>query len=219
MSCETGRRMMESNDPAFAEHVRSCSSCFISRNARYYPAPAGLEERISLSLRRDNVRTMPWRWMAVAATVLLAVSAGWNVALVRSRVSPRQVVAEDVLSAHLRSLAGTHLLDVPTSDQHTVKPWFGGKLDFSPTVKEVAGFPLLGGRLEYFEGHPAAALVYGRRNHVINLFVWPSAAGPESAETRNGYHIRTWSGGGMAFWAVSDLNEAELGEFVTGFRQ
>jgi anti-sigma factor RsiW len=106
------------------------------------------------------------------------------------------------------------------ANRHTVKPWFGGKLDFSPPVKDVAGFPLLGGRLEYFDGHAAAALVYGRRNHIVNLFVWPSGAtAPETSQTRNGYHLRSWSANAMIFWAVSDLNEAELLQFVSIYRQ
>jgi anti-sigma factor RsiW len=101
-----------------------------------------------------------------------------------------------------------------------VKPWFNGKLDFSPPVKDLAGFPLLGGRLEYFDGHPAAALIYGRRKHVINLFTWPSVKSTvEAAQTRNGYHLESWSGNGMTFWAVSDLNEAELHQFVSLYRQ
>ena len=101
-----------------------------------------------------------------------------------------------------------------------MKPWFNGKLDFSPPVKDVAGFPLLGGRLEYLEGHPAAALVYGRRNHIINLFIWPSSSpSAEAAGTRNGYHFRSWSAGGMRLWAVSDLGEAELGQFIALYRQ
>lgn len=219
MSCEIARRLMETNDPALHQHTRSCLSCAIGAHARYYQAPPELEARIRASLRREKVRLMPWRWLAVAAALLLAVSAAWNVALLRERVSPHETLAIDVLSAHLRSLAGTHLLDVPSSDQHTVKPWFGGKLDFSPPVKDVEGFPLLGGRAEYFEGHPAAALVYGRRSHVINLFVWPAASRPEGAETRNGYHLRYWSTDGMAFWAISDLNDAELGQFEAAFRR
>jgi len=129
-------------------------------------------------------------------------------------------VAANVLSAHLRSLAGTHLLDVPSSDHHTVKPWFNGKLDFSPAVKDVDGFPLLGGRLEYLDGHPAAALVYGRRQHIINLFTWPSSAPTaDASETRNGYNLQSWSGNGMVFWVVSDLNQAELRQFVSLYQR
>ncbi len=162
---------------------------------------------------------MPWRWMAIAASVLLVASVTWNISMFRSRVDPQQVLAGDVVSAHMRSLTGTHLLDVPSSDHHTVKPWFDGKLDFSPAVKDVDGFPLLGGRLEYLEGHPAAALIYGRRNHMINLFTWPSA--PTAAVSKRGTGI-TWKAGsseGMTFWAVSDLNEGELRDFVRLYRR
>lgn len=214
MSCEIARRMMDTNDPALERHRATCSSCILGAQARYYEAPAALAEKIRQDLRRENRAPMPWRWAALAASVLLAAAVAWNLAQVRSRVS------EEVLSAHLRSLAGTHLLDVPSSDQHTVKPWFNGKLDFSPPVKELPGFPLLGGRVEYFDGHPAAALVYGRRNHVINLFIWPSAArSRESTETRNGFHLRDWAADGMTFWVISDLNDAELGEFVSAYRR
>jgi anti-sigma factor RsiW len=220
MNCEIARRMTEANDPALAQHLTSCPSCIVGVHARYYEAPAALEQKIRASLRREAAPSMPWRWIAIAASILLAVSAVWNFTLLRSRVAPRQLLAENVLSAHLRSLNGTHLLDVPSTDQHTVKPWFAGKLDFSPPVKELDGFPLLGGRIEYFEGHSAAALVYGRRAHIVNLFVWPSAAStPESSQTRNGYQMRTWSAGGMTFWAVSDLNPAELGDFVALYRR
>jgi anti-sigma factor RsiW len=219
MNCETARLMMETDDPALEEHLRSCPSCILRTQARYYEAPPGLEGKIRQSLRREFAPPEPWRWMAIAATVLLAVSLAWNVALVRSRMDARQVLAASVLSAHIRSLAATHLLDVPSSDQHTVKPWFNGKLDFSPPVKFLAGFPLLGGRLDYFDGHPAAALIYGRNKHVINLFIWPSAPTAESEETRSGYNMRTWPGGGMTFWAVSDLNATELRQFVSLYRQ
>jgi len=220
MNCEIARRMTEANDPALAQHLRSCPSCIVGAHARYYEAPAALEQKIRASLRREAAPNMPWRWIAIAASILLAVSAVWDFTLLRSRVAPRQLLAENVLSAHLRSLNGTHLLDVPSTDQHTVKPWFAGKLDFSPPVKEVDGFPLLGGRLEYFEGHSAAALVYGRRAHIVNLFVWPSITStPESSQTQNGYQMRTWSGNGMTFWAVSDLNPAELADFVSIYRR
>ncbi len=219
MSCETARRMLEANDPALAGHMRSCPSCLIGAHARYYEAPPGLEQRIRRSLRQEQSAPPVWRWAAIAASVLLCVSIGWNVAQFRSHANRGQLLLDDVLSAHIRSLGGNHLLDVPSSDRHTVKPWFNGKLDFSPPVKEVEGFTMLGGRLEYFAGHPAAALVYSRGNHIINLFTWPAAAGPPGAQTRNGYHVEHWPGAGMAFWAVSDLNEAELRQFVTGYQR
>lgn len=214
MNCEIAQRMMETNDPALADHLSKCLACIMRTNARYYEAPVGLEQKIRQRLSEEVSTPMPWRWMAIAAAALLVASATWNVVQYRSRVDPQEVLAANVLSAHVRSLEGTHLLDVPSSDQHTVKPWFNGRLDFAPNVKEVEGFPLLGGRLEYFEGRAAAALVYGRRGHTINLFTWPSAAAAESSGTRNGFHFVTWSRSGMAFWAVSDLNEAELREFV-----
>ena len=221
MSCETARILMETNDPHLAEHMASCPSCIVQSHARYYTAPAGLEEKIRRSLQQPQTQrktALPWRSLAIAATVLLAVSAGWNVMLLSTRPSPRQVLTGELLSAHVRSLSGTHLLDVPSSDHHTVKPWFNGKLDFSPAVKDFDGFPLLGGRLEYIDGHPAAALVYGRRSHIINVFTWPAASAAESNLTRNGYHVHSWWAGGMAYTVVSDLGEPELAQFVSLYR-
>src|SRR5580704_11916510 len=112
-----------------------------------------------------------------------------------------------------------HLTDVASTDQHTVKPWFDGKLDFAPTVKDLreSGFPLLGGRLDFIDGHPAAALVYGRQKHFLNLFAWPAASpSPKDIQStqRNGYNVIQWSDGRMTFGVVSDLNETELREFV-----
>ena len=220
MSCETARFLMENNDPALAEHLESCPSCLIRANAPYYAAPPGLEQKIRQSLRGETAAPPYWRWAAIAATVLLTASLAINVQLLRSRVSAQQLTADAVLSAHVRSLAGTHLVDVPSSDQHTVKPWFNGKVDFSPPVKTLEGFPLIGGRLEYFESRPAAALIYGRNKHMINVFTWPSTKhAPDSTQTRNGFHMQSWSGNGMTFWAVSDLNETELSEFVSLYRR
>jgi anti-sigma factor RsiW len=219
MNCETARRMMETNDPALAEHLLACPSCAIAAVAPYYEAPAGLDEKIRQRLHRETSPRFDWRWLAAAACLLLGVSLIANFALLRSRVDPQQLLAADLVSAHVRSLVGTHLIDVPSSDQHTVKPWFNGKLDFAPAVKEVPGFPLLGGRLEYFEGHAAAALIYGRAQHVINLFTWPSTSAAADAEqTRNGYHLLSWSEAGMTNWAVSDLNWTELRQFVALYR-
>ncbi len=217
MNCETARVLMATNDPGLAEHMASCPACLVRTHAPYYGAPPGLEQRIRRSLQGEAARPVPWRSLALAAALLLAASASFNVVLLRSRPPAGEVLAQDLLSAHIRSLAGTHLLDVPSTDQHTVKPWFNGKLDFSPLVKEVAGFPLLGGRMEYLEGHPAAALVYGRRSHVINLFTWPATAVPRLARTSNGYHLRCWNVDGMDYCALSDLGEAELAQFIAGF--
>jgi anti-sigma factor RsiW len=220
MSCETARLLMENNDPALAEHMESCPSCVIGANAPYYAAPPGLEAKIRQSLHRETAPPPYWRWGAIAASLLLMVSLGANLEQFRSRVPAQQRTADAVLSAHLRSLAGTHLLDVPSSDQHTVKPWFNGKIDFSPPVKTLQGFPLIGGRMEYLEGRPAAALIYSRNKHIINLFIWPtSAPAPEQTLAQNGYHMQSWSANGMTFWVISDLNDSELREFATLFRQ
>jgi len=130
-----------------------------------------------------------------------------------------QQLAAQVLTSHVRSLEANHLMDVVSTDQHTVKPWFDGKLDFSPPVEDLAndGFPLVGGRLDYLEGRQVAALVYQRRKHFINLYVWPDAAAAASTETlapRQGYNMIRWAGGGFRFWAISDVSAADLADFV-----
>jgi mycothiol system anti-sigma-R factor len=139
----------------------------------------------------------------------------------RGLASSDDVIAQQVLASHIRSLMPNHLTDVLSTDQHTVKPWFDGKLDYSPPVQDFADhdFALIGGRLDYLEDQSVAALVYQRRKHFINLFIWPSpdVARPANA-ARKGYNMVHWTEGGMNYWAVSELNVTELDEIVQRIR-
>jgi anti-sigma factor RsiW len=200
-------------------------------------APAHLRVRIEAALPAPPARTPatatpgynPWRFNrrffvggfalgtalsgAIAATLVLGVL----------RDDQQQRIAGEVVSAHLRSLQPGHLTDVETSDQHTVKPWFNGKLDVAPPVIDLTaqGFTLIGGRLDDINGETVAAIVYRRRNHVINLFVAESLGAKHqgtAAETRHGFNVRHWTEGGLDFWAVSDINADELDEFCRKLR-
>jgi anti-sigma factor RsiW len=170
--------------------------------------------------RRPAPRT---RRIARWAAAVLPVAAAVAVAVVAMpRLWPRQSessLEDAVFVAHVRSLLANHLTDVASSDQHQVKPWFQGKLDYSVSVTDWAseGFPLAGGRLDYVEDSPVAALVYRRAQHVINLFVWPRKGGkdePVQRLARRGYNAYRWSTEGMNYWAVSDVNDADLKKFV-----
>ncbi|MGH7047413.1 MAG: hypothetical protein ACREE2_13615 [Stellaceae bacterium] len=136
---------------------------------------------------------------------------------------PEQNLTRELVTDHIRALQPGHLEDVVSTDQHTVKPWFDGRLDFAPPVKELAaaGFPLKGGRLDYVAGRPVAALVYGRAKHIIDLYVWPQTAGPSTptATERNGYNVVHWAQNGMTFWAVSDVERSQLLDFATAWRR
>jgi anti-sigma factor RsiW len=243
MTCESAKDLVESyldgeldagTGAEVQEHLAACRGCSeahrrhldlrgdIRTQAPYYRAPAHLQDRIAVALRQAGRQSpAPWRWIAIAASLLLAASLAWNVTLVRSRDTASALVAQGVLASHVRSLMGTHLMDVASSDQHTVKPWFNGKLNFSPDVKDLAGdgFPLLGGRLDYIDGRPVAALVFQRRRHNINLFTWPAASGGAADLSRNGYNAIHWESAGMTYWAVSDLGIAELRQFAGLYRQ
>ena len=220
----------------FQTHMAACNGCSsayvrlreqqhnIRSHAPRFEAPAAWLEsvRATLQLEAANETGAPsktnrsWGWAAIAASILLCVSVGWNLVLLRSRTPERDVLAENLLASHVRSLIGTHLVDVPSSDQHTVKPWFDGKLNFSPGVKDLTsqGFPLLGGRIEYISERPVAALVYGRRKHIINLFTWPAGTTPGVRSwSRQGYNMVHWKKGEMDYWAIADITVAELEQF------
>jgi anti-sigma factor RsiW len=141
----------------------------------------------------------------------------------RLRSSHEQLIASAVLAGHIRSLQANHLVDVPSSDRHTVKPWFQGKLDFSPPVPDLSElhWVLIGGRLDYVDGRPVAVLVYQRRLHDINVFLWPNHGSADDAirqEDAQGYQILHWNGAETTYWVVSDLNSAELLDLARALR-
>jgi anti-sigma factor RsiW len=178
----------------------------------------GAGRRASISRLPSTLRP-PTRWaaaIAAAAVLLVIVLAG---GLRRSGPSSDDLIGNEIVASHVRSLMANHLADVISSNQHTVKPWFDGKIDFAPTVVDFAaqGFPLSGGRLDYADGRPVAALVYRRREHIINLFTWPISDTGESTprlEKRQGYNLVHWTRAGMEYWAVSNLSGAELTRFA-----
>jgi anti-sigma factor RsiW len=230
----------------FEAHMKECAACAqavenhkaLSRTLKsgsfYFRASGDLKERIRTALAeatparsRPKVSTgqtttwrlprLSWAFLGVTASLAVAVIVAVRFIPRPQNATPDQLLAQEVLASHVRSLMANHLTDVPSSDQHTVKPWFDGKLDFSPPVVNLSaqGFPLVGGRLDYLADRPVAALVYQRRKHFINLFIWPSTEqSAEEAVMRQGYNLIHWTHAGMTYWAASDLNYSELGDFV-----
>jgi anti-sigma factor RsiW len=220
-------------------HLANCSDCAaihareralsaaIKNGVRQYGAPRVLCDRIRSDFRPDRRRSIGdlrylargWNPLALAASLLLAVALSSTVTSSYLEGSDEDRVVEDVISSHVRSLMANHLTDVASSDQHTVKPWFTGKVDASPPAVDLAsvGFPLIGGRLDYVDQRPCAVLVYRHDKHIINVMVWASKAGdPTSSETyaRQGYNLVRFAADDLSFWAVSDLNGTELNDFV-----
>jgi len=211
------------------EHLAGCADCAATYAAMaalqnqvraadpHYPAPPGLAARVARSLdavsgRRPLLARLRWpSWSLGAGAAALAASL-----LIVLMVPRSPDLSVEIASSHLRSLQAAHLVDVATSDRHVVKPWFAGRIDFSPPVIDTtpSGFVLVGGRLDYLDGRPVAAIVYRRRQHVINLFIWPgSGRSAPSADVRDGYNMLHWTSGGMTHWLASDLNAAELMQF------
>ena len=233
-----------------AYEVETAMAHAISQAAPYYKAPLELRERIQVSLREavgtptrrgsaaagplpvrrpEGVRRgvffdMPWNWLALAAAIVLA-------AIVASSFLPKvrqpgadQFLATELIASHVRSLMADHLTDVASSDQHTVKPWLDVKLDFAAPVVDLSGdgFPLIGGRLDYLDNHSVAALVYQRRKHFINLFIWPTTpldGKEQKIVERDGYHLVHWADSDFTYWAVSDVSVGDLQTFQRSFGQ
>jgi anti-sigma factor RsiW len=208
-------------------HLRSLRAA-VSSPALYHRAPATLRKRIQLAKppATHGKRRSSMQLAAIAAGVLLLIGASVTIGMLLSHsgTSADDRLAEFVVASHVRSLQVNHLTDVVSSDRHTVKPWFQGKICFSPQVPDLSpqGFTLSGGRLDYLAGQPVAALVYNRGLHAINLFTWHADNDEEKAVralSRDGFHIRHWQRSGMTYWAVSDLNDQELDEFVRLFQE
>jgi len=216
-------------------HLASCHACSsevqswkdvraaMQSSDLYHRAPAHLEDKLRKLLPQESrSERMPWfqRWIWAGGGAAFATAA-LLITFMMTRpaaTSPSQ----DIVSSHIRSLMADHLTDVVSTDQHTVKPWFDGKLDFAPPVQDfaAAGYPLAGGRLDYLENRKVAVLIYHRALHIINLYVWPAQDNGSSTiqvRTIQGYNVISWKKNGFEFRAVSDLNTAELRDFALLF--
>ncbi|MDB5342335.1 MAG: hypothetical protein JWP89_712 [Schlesneria sp.] len=221
------------------QHLQGCAACAeqeqhlqslriaISSPSLRYQAPESLRARVQATMpavvRKRSMPALQRATMAASVLLLVGMSATMGMLLSRPGSSMDERLADSVVAEHVRSIQVDHLTDVVSSDRHTVKPWFQGKLDFAPNVPDLSeqGYVLSGGRLDYLVDRPVAALVYLRRLHAINVFIRPAPSEePKTvhALTRQGFHIRQWQQSGMAYWAISDLNDEELDEFVRQFQ-
>ena len=217
----------------FENHLEECSECVAALDALqslrstinvaqpYEKMPAAFRKKIladlhvkSPSVIAPSRATTNWGWLAMAAAFLLLIYGGWRVASVNHGDSRETLMASKIVDAHLRSLQPGHLEDVISTDQHTVKPWFDGKIDFAPPVRDFTeqGFPLQGGRLDVVDNRAVAALVYGRRKHVVNVFIWPTSEKDMAPRIGSiqGYQWIDWRKQGMQFYAVSDTAAPDL---------
>ena len=220
-------------------HLQQCPACakewrallalqkFVRQEELFFAAPAALRRNLLAELRGEAGRTAErsfwsWKWLAAALSGAATVCLAFLLVLTLRQPSAGDALARELVSSHIRSLMASHALDVVSTDQHTVKPWFDGKLDFAPPVKDLAAqeFPLIGGRLDYIANRPVAALVFQRHKHIINVFIWPHGGNdisPAAISPHQGYNLIHWTQAGMTCWAVSDLNEKELLEFARDF--
>lgn len=226
-------------------HLEGCAACrgslagmtelraSLRSNAQYHAMPQGLEARLLAALPQSGTAALAagpvtrvrarrnWAWPQIGAAFAMCFALAWSITLYVALPGPAERLQDELVAGHTRALMTGHAVDIVSSDRHTVKPWFNGKLDFSPAVFDLSaqGFVLAGGRLDYLGGRPVAALVYQHKAHPINVFVWPAAGretgrddAPRSA-TRLGYNLLHWTRAGLNYWAVSDLNAGELAQF------
>jgi anti-sigma factor RsiW len=247
VECERARKLIDAYvdrelavdvSAEIERHIETCAACRALSESRHalsahlkdpalhLAAPDGLRRRIADAIAAESPpaarRPARRQWLQLAAASVAAAVLGSGTTYLSLMNGARPSLADEIVANHVRSLlVENRVVDVPSSDEHTVKPWFNGKIDFAPPVVDLTseGFPLLGGRLDYVGQRTVAALVYRHRQHIINLFLWPeegsgaigaASTGPQALQ---GYHVIHWSSGGMAFWAVSDLNLADLTAF------
>lgn len=224
------------------DHIGTCAECSrehesiaatsnqLRKNLMRYSAPDVLKARIHNGLTQSSPgepqgsakpKQSRWPWIVAAGVLIAMASSAVTYSTVTREVAVRSV-SDEVLASHVRSLMPGHLTDVASTNQHNVKPWFNGRVNLSPVVPALdsSGFTLVGGRLDYLSGHPVAAVVYGIRQHLINVYSWPDAGGDQSpsSETKQGYHLVHWRRGGVGYWVISDLNTNELSKFVSLLR-
>lgn len=226
-------------------HLSGCGECAetlaqlqalggrLADEAQRHAAPEYLKHRIHTALRAESAhqpagraspRAWPWAWINLGLAGAMAAALAVTLTLYLGQPRADDRLEQELVASHFRSLMPDHLADVASTDQHTVKPWFAGKLDYSPPVYDLAaqGYALIGGRLDYLQQRPVAALAYRHRLHIVNLYIWPDAAGHAGAPqagTRQGFHLLRWSQDGMRYSAVSDINPQDLARFAALLRQ
>lgn len=240
------RQLGPNEAPQLAAHLAACPACSaeftrlnslrdaVRTQGARYAAPEHLRRRIQAAIRQPAIPTparaslkqrlarLPWAWINLGLATACSAALAVVLLLPLSAAPDMDHLAQELTDSHFRSLLADHLADVASSDQHTVKPWFTGKLDFAPPVHDFAerGYPLVGGRLDYVEQRTVAALAYRHKRHVLNLFIWPTRRGQEEGAQRNiqrlskqGYQLAHWTRAGLQYWLISDMSAADLMEF------
>ncbi|HEY8099508.1 MAG TPA: anti-sigma factor [Burkholderiaceae bacterium] len=235
MSAYLDGELDRSTATQYAAHLAACAACnrryeelmrlrsTLKFNAASYKVPDHLRHRILNDLNANKVRpkkfgNISWAWINFGVAAACSFAFALTLSLYLAVPSETERINQEIVASHFRSLLANHLADVASSDQHTVKPWFSGKLDYSPPVMDLAqqGFPLVGGRLDYVNQRSVAALAYRHGPHLVNLFVWPDKSEKESSAkftSIQGFHLLQWTHAGMVYWAISDMNPQELVAF------